>query len=68
MKSFNLVATGIAILMCTILVSIKTNTGSIEQKMQETPAAQQEIAGQPTCGEDGLFVYPSCLLATLPYQ
>ncbi len=68
MKSFKLVVTGIGILMCTMLVSINTKKASIEQKMQETPVAQQEIAEQQNCGEDGLFVYPSCLLATLPCQ
>ena len=68
MKSFKLVATGTAILMCTILVSIKTTTGYVEQAMGQAPAEQQEIAVQQLEEEDNVLVYPSCLPAVLPYQ
>ena len=67
MKSFKLVATGTAILMCTMLVSIKITTGSVEQVTPQTSAEQQEIAAQQFEEEDYVLVYPSCLPAALPY-
>ena len=68
MKSFKLVVTGTAILMCTMFVSIKITTGSVEQLVRQTSAGQQEIAAQQAEEEDNILVYPSCLPAVLPYQ
>lgn len=68
MKSFKLVATGVGILMYILLVTVKTNTGSVKQVMQNTSAKQQEIAAQQIKEEDDILVYPSCLPAALPYQ
>ena len=67
MKSFKLVATGAGILMCIILVNIKTNTGAKVQVMQEIKTEQQEISAQESEEEDNMLVYPSCLPAALPY-
>ncbi len=68
MKSIKLVATGTAILMCIILVNIKTNTGAIKQVMQETPVELQTIMPQQSEEQDNLLIYPSCLPAVLRYQ
>jgi len=68
MKSFKLVATGTAILMCTILVSIQTKIDSVQQVIHQTSTEQLEISAQQSEAEDNMLVYPSCLPAALPYQ